>query len=782
MVGRLGSRMLLVLCVIICLVTGAEALSGASRASMAIDSMAIDSVAIEAADRAQLRAIIAQSRTDNQASADILDDLPAGDARLVRDQLTILRASASALSAELSNTPGTPSGRLANRIIRLGEQASSLRLGALADLNALTVLTEVRGLALEGLRRGLSGGFPASFDADQYRWSAAGAHALADVTAARAAIRSLTPLKATPSARSALEEARAGRMPRPLAGWAPIPGGCALPPASESEYLPAAGAPSPRLWTSPEGLADHRLQLASPTPALSAAYAKTIRQAKAMALQAGRPGSVSEVTKRVLSIGYAWLVTSEATYRDALVADARMLADATVREPVDEAKEAMLLGTIVDWLGVKGGVGPADDGGDVVTAARQVLKVRTMGSIGCSLALGENIAVDKLNKSVIIGSAIVMSALSLSDEGTWRRGLAATVQAGLAGAKSGLDVLDADGGSPEGPVYWNFQTVPAAGMLSSIDASLPDATVSRVPTLARAGRFALQMAAPSRTGDLETTRYSDTRDTVLRCTLPAWIAGRFADRDAIAVALRGQLRQGVELLWWPREEVDAPLTDAAFPSSGVAVLRVGEATAWLLGQPEITNHTQLDAGGVTVRVDGTDWSLDAGYGIEGPGYSEEKPNGRRWTYPQTQPAWHSTVRTLRSGSDLGQVVGATAKVGLRAGSAYVDLTSVLAGATQAERRISLSGSELTVVDVIKGARQAYAWSWVTEATVRVQGQNVVLVSDGRTATLSFEGLPAGSRITTDKVPAALGMPGTRIQVQLPASEQVSITARLAWSS
>jgi len=758
---------------IIGLIAAAVAISGTVVAPLHVAS---------AADRPELRAIIAGARQANQATAKVIPRLTVEDARLVREQLGILRDRASVLSAALSESSGPVAPSLQTRIRTLGSQATALRTGADAASAGMSVLLDVRRLALEGLRQGIDTGFRTQFDAEQYRWSVAGAHALADLAVARVAMSSLSPLRRPASARTALQQARSGIMPAPVAGWIPIPGGCALPPAPVSDYLPPAGTSAPRLWTTPRGIDAHRAQLASPTPALSAAYAKTMRQAKVLSLQSGQPAGVSEVTKRVLTVGYAWLMTSETTYQDALVADARMLTDARPREAVDEAKEALVLATAVDWLSSSRENLSVDGATTTLEAARQVLKIRTMGSIGCSLALGETIAVDKLNKSVIIGSGVVMSALALADDPLWRPGLAAAVRAGLAGARSGLDVLNVDGGSPEGPVYWNFQTVPAAGLLSSIDATLPQRTVARVPSLSKAGRFALQMAAPALSGDRETTRYSDARDTVLRCTLPAWIAGRYGDPDAITVAIEGQLRQGVELLWWPRDEVNAPLQDAAFPASGVAVLRAGEATAWLLGQPALTNHTQLDAGAVTVRVGGVDWSLDAGYGVEGPGYSEDRPDGRRWTYPQTLPAWHSTVRTFTSPSDLGQVVGATAPVAIRAGSAVVDLTSVLRGATQAERRISLTASELTVADTIRGQRQPYAWSWITQASVRVTGTTIELAADGRRAALTFDALPSGARITTSRVPGALGMPGTRIQVEFPSARELNVVARLAWES
>lgn len=728
----------------------------------------------QAEDRSQLRATIAAARADNQRTAKILAALPADDARLVREQLNSLRASANKASADLSKSRGAPSRSLTARILTLGREASALREGADADRSALMVLDSVRARSLAELRTGLAKGFNPQWNQVQLRWSRVGAHALRDRATAHAAVRRLTPLSRKPDAAQALRIAEQGRMPAAVPGLAPIPGGCALPSAAESDYLPSVAAARPLLWTSPRGLAHHRAQLASPTELLSQANSAAIRQATTYAREAGRPGTPSQLTRRVLAVGYAWLTTADSLFRDALILDLGLLSTAEPAEPVEEAKWALILATAVDWLG--------DDpvAAAAVERAKHVLEIRSLGTLGCSLALGETISTDKLNKSVVIGSGTVLASLALSREEPWRSGLAATIRAALAGAHDGLAALDVDGGSPEGPGYWNFQSVPAAALLSSIEETVSASVLRGVPPLRKAGTYALNTSAPGANREQESTRYSDTKDTALRCTLPAWIAGRYADPDAITVALEGQLRQGVELLWWPDSEVGAERTGGVFAGSGLAVIRSGEATAWLLGQPAKTNHTQLDAGAVTIRVNGVDWSLDAGYGIEGPGYSEDRPDGRRWTYPQTQPAWHSTVRTMRTSRDVGQVVGAQASLTATSTTASVDLTEVLAGAKRARRSAELGPGSLTLMDEIQGSRQTYAWSWVTQAQVQVSGSSVQLSQGSERALLEFVDLPAGAVISTTSVPAALGQEGRRIQVVLPAAERVRMTVRLTW--
>ena len=173
-------------------------------------------------------------------------------------------------------------------------------------------------------------------------------------------------------------------------------------------------------------------------------------------------------------------------------------------------------------------------------------------------------------------------------------------------------------------------------------------------------------------------------------------------------------------------------------------------------------------------------SFDAGYGIKGPGYSQNGPDGKRWTYAQANPAWHSTVRTVSGTKDFGQVVDAKAAVSMQNSRARVDLSSALAGATSAERAIELSSLELTITDRIRGRNQPYAWSWVTQASVSVQGQVVTLSQAGRTATLTFDELPEGASISVSSGPTSLGAPATRIEISLPSSGQIDLVAHLRW--
>jgi len=748
---------------------------GSFAAALLIVGAALTGTASGAVSPSELRATIGQARQDNQATARALAQLPSGDARLVRNQLGRMRAKANKASADLSKSKGTPSKALSKQIQTLGRQASALRKGAEADQSALLTLDKIRAQVFADLQQGLKSGFPADTDMRQLRWSTVGAHALADRRAALEQVRRLKTSSYRPTAPAAYKVASAGKMPAPVAGLTPIPGGCALPTVEVSAYAPRQDWTGPRLWTTDEQITAQRERLLDPSENLRKANASALRVAASAVADAGSLTSPSAVTKRVLSVGYAWFVTGDSTYSQALAKDMRALTTAeAATDLVDEAKWSLILATAADWLADE--TWAAKD----VERARRVLEMRTLGSIGCSLALEDTVAFDKLNKSVVIGSGAGMVALALSRYAADREPIAATMNAALVAVDPGFTVLDPDGGSPEGPGYWNFQTVPAAGLLSSIDRTLPASTVAQVPALRATGSYVLGSSSPLGSSE-ESTRFADTTEAAMRSTLPAWIAGRYGDSEAVTVALEGQLRQGIELMWWPENEAPGAVPDAAlFPHTGLAVLRAGSATAWLKGQSAFTNHTHLDAGTVTLRVDGVDWSFDAGYGIKGPGYSENGPDGRRWTYAQTNPAWHSTLRTVRGNRDFGQVVGAQAAASLAGSAARVELSSALAGVTSAHREMSLSSSELTITDRVRGRNQPYAWAWITQASVSVQGEVVTLSQMGRTVTLTFDDLPKGATISVSSGPKSLGAPASRIEVSLPAASEVDLVAHLRW--
>lgn len=734
---------------------------------------------LAAEDRAQLRAMISDSRTDLRATAAALDGLTKVDRRVVRPQIERLRADATKASDALSAARGQAElTRVGSQVRRLSSRSKGLLEATLSGSQALSDLAVTRQRAADLLASWLSGSLlTADYLRAQSQWALAGAHATRDHERALAAIRTLTPPPAS-TAPEAIRLARAGKTPAAVPGMTPVPGGCALPDADPATYLGRAREPGLHLWTSDAQVAAARARLQSPSPTLASAQKRVVALASELAKQPADPTSGGDLTTRALRIGYAWLSTQRPEFAAAMRADVAAVSRSgvPVQDLPDEAKIALATATNVDWLSPGADPSLAQE----LRRAREVILVRSLGQISCAIALKEDVLYAYLNKAVVVAGSATTAALAVAAEHP--AAAAALVAAAVRMGKGGLAALAADGGTPEGPTYWNFQTVPLAGMLSSLDSVLGGRALPGVPDFRRTGVFAF--LAPSTGGQV--TRYSDTDTGELRCTLPAWIAGRWGGAEATAVALAGRIRLGVELLWWPTETTTpATQTSQVFPSTGLAVVHAGSVTAWLKGQAPLTAHTQLDAGTVGLSLGDVEFTMDPGYGpkIDYPGYSDNAPGGRRWTYAQTQPRWHSTVRV---GPGLGQTVGATAAVAGGASSASVDLSSVLPGVSRASRAVEVTTQGMTVRDVMSASKaQEFHWGWMTDAQVTISGSSATLSKGGRVVTITWSGLPPGSSVSIVEVPSDLRyLTGSRtvlLSVNIPPTKSLDVSAHVAWS-
>lgn len=748
----------------------------AATAAVAV-LMAMAPSAVAADDRAQLRALVGAARADLQSAAAQIPDLIDEDRRIVREQLERLRVDASAASDAVSGASDTSSVAKAAKLVRaLSSRAKALKASVKADAVALAAIARTRAEARKLLDAWAAGSLSdTAYETRQDAWALAGAHATRDRDRARTAILRLTTPGAATSAQ-AIAQAAGGRLPATVAGMTPIPGGCALPVAAEGRFIGAATRPGLHLWTTDQQVAEHRMRLEQPTSALSLAHRRMIALSERLITEPIQPDVPGDVTTRSLRIGYAWLATQRAEFGESLRRD--LLAVTADHEPHDkvvhEAKIAMAAATMADWLAV----GADEPLAEQLRIAREVLLIRSVGEMSCTIAFGADIMVNTPNHAVVIAAGAATTALAIARDHP--AVAAAVVSAAIDAGQDGFDAL-ADGGSFEGPTYWGFQTVPLAGMLSSLDSVLAGSLPPGLPNFRAAGRFAYY--ATTQAGYI--TPFSDTDSDTLRCTLPAWLAGRWGDPAATAAAVRGELRQGVELLWWPEDEESAPaLQSEVFATTGLAALHAGEATAWLKGQTPLSTHTQLDAGTVALTTGDVTWTFDPGYGPTGEdeGYSDNEPDGRRWTYPQTQPQWHST---LRAGSGLGQVVGATAAISGSGNTSIVDLAHALPGVESARRLVTLADRQLTIRDTVISAKaQPFAWGWLTDAEVTVSGQTVTLVKSGRTLTMTWLGLPKGSTIAVEQVPSGLrylsGAKASLLAVRIPATVTLDMTATVAW--
>lgn len=543
--------------------------------------------------------------------------------------------------------------------------------------------------------------------------------------------------------------------PEPVQGAAKtsIPGGCALPSAPPSTWLGSAADSGTHLWADTTLIEAQRQRLANPSYELTQAHRAEIRAADRAASEAGNPTTTGRHTGRVLAMGYAWLVTEDPRYATGLLAETRRILgyDPASMDRVDHAKLMALAASALDWAG-----STASD----EAYLRTVLLRTWLGPVTCWIATKDNVVTKGLNKSVVVDTSAIVTALAFAKD--LPAVASAVVAAAYPYAVHAINTLK-DGGTREGPGYWNFQSIPLAGLFSTWYAVHGANPAKDFPAVRGAGAFAFDGTAP----DGVMTTFADSRDEPMRSTLPAWLAWRYGDSASQAIARGGELRQGIELLWWNQKASSATVRRSrAFPTTGLVVLQRQNVTGWLKGQAPIGIHSHLDAGTVGLVVDGVRWTMDLGFHDgDRTGYYEIQPDGRRWTYVNTQPRTHSTLRTA---GGLGQLVGPLAAVRLNGDTASTDLTKVL-GVRSAQRTMTLTERGAVIRDVVSGSR-GLTWAWYTDAAITISGTTATLRKGGDSLRLEFRGLPRGSTLKVVKIG-----PHRALEARIPATAKLTLT-------
>jgi hypothetical protein len=107
------------------------------------------------------------------------------------------------------------------------------------------------------------------------------------------------------------------------------------------------------------------------------------------------------------------------------------------------------------------------------------------------------------------------------------------------------------------------------------------------------------------------------------------------------------------------------------------------------------------------------------------------------------------------------------------------MRAVLPGVTAASRTVTLLPDGLRIRDVVTGVRQTYAWTWVTDAAVEVDGGIVRLTQGGSVGEWTFT-LPTGSTISVADAPfdGPTDAPARIVTVRVPAATALDLTATL----
>ena len=732
----------------------------------------------------ELRKFVWKGVTDSNS-----DLVPKADYAIIKARgdylLAQLKSKVTALSAANGAAEVDAVGKAVDAIETLGNRfvvtAGQVR-------QALTDMASAAAQGQSALTAALTANTTGSlaYTKKQAGWAAAGTWASQDRRAALAVIPKGTAAPArTYPAQAA--KANSGSTVTAAAGLTGIPGGCALPTAPVDAWVGEAATPGLRAWTGPTSLAAYNARVATaldsdPTGELAVAHNRLLWSIDRANLVNSNPADANAAMDTVGSLGYQALADTDAQDRtSAKAALVRIAEELLETGPEGSSAPGTFLGTFYMWVAASA-LNWAQPDGIQDSELSELLWVRWMGPYACMLARTDSMVRGANNIAVVTTTAVALTALI---DASSRPGIAAAlVKNAITADLPGLRLLAADGGTPEGPAYWNLQSVPVAGLLSTWDQVFGADGPVDLPDFTKTAKFAFQV--PDVANDITPT-FSDAKKKgkSLRSTLPAWVASQNPTAEAVALAKEAATSIGIQQLWWPTESPAAPtLGSATFSTSGITVLRGTTSTAWVTAGVPAGLHNQLQAGGVSFVRNGVQWGVDPGAGdYNQPGYFDGfTPESRRWKYFHPGVEAHSTLSTVPKATNPGQIIGCVTQMTLTGSTVNVNLKSALMGVASANRSVNLEANgTLSITDTLKNS-PALIWRWVTPASATKLNSRAVRLTQGQsTATINFTGLPAGAVISVVNADGkdSDGRTLQIVQVTLPAKAAITLVATIS---
>ncbi len=557
-----------------------------------------------------------------------------------------------------------------------------------------------------------------------------------------------------------------------VAGWSGVPGGCAVRAVDTARWLGNARDPGPHLWTTASWESSARAMRGRDAE-FDDAYDQMVRGGQNEAAKSVNWSSVVAaryLPKRSQFLGFLWRETGSTQARTALLRDVQTVVR---RGPIDTTlQSAMTLEAMATAIDLTQPTGTSRD------LIIDQLVVKWLGPASCQIADRSSWVFGSYNIPVVHNTAHAFGAIVAAER---YPALAASIlAASLSAVRPGLSVVAADGGSPEGPDYWNYQGRYAAGLYATVSAVYGASPPISLPDMSRTTRYWWSIQATNG----QTLTHSDSGDVAVRPFLPAWWGFAKGDRAGSA-ALVKRAENSPEpwsIWWWPRSGYSpSAAASGLYPRTGVAVLHAQGATAWLKGGSNRTNHAHLDLGTVGYSSKGVLWAVDPYKAAYSSAYFDR---ATRWNFWEASTRSHST---LRVGGTDNMWSGASASFSsFNAGARTVTLNmkQAIKNSTAASRSLAMySDGRLTISDrVSTSVAQSYLWQWTTDASASVSGRKVVLKHSGQTAVMSFVGLPSGSYVRVIAAPSgkrsAAGLPLRQIQVVTPKVRSLAITATI----
>jgi hypothetical protein len=562
------------------------------------------------------------------------------------------------------------------------------------------------------------------------------------------------PSLAAPAYLAALEKG-AGSIPA-VPGWVGFPGGCALP-AAVSSFRPVLPAAGPGVATT-ASMAAGAGSRAATDPALKEVHGQLLRAAaNESGLALGLDALRAAYVLRVPRLGYGWLSGGDTKARDVLAADARkiLVAGPGGMSTMHASHLLMAASSAADWVKLAG--------------LEETVLVRWLGPQTCLHEDRDTFVKTPTNMAAIHNAAnFVAGAVFLK---RWPEQAAALAQESLKSIQPALQMITADGGTQEGPGYWNYQSRAVAVLYSTLANAYRSVPVA-MPSLAKVSGYALNSTSP----DGLPSPFGDAMLDELSALMPAWDA-RVRGDAAVAAWVAGRFAQKPDayLMWWRIAPGALPVKQTSvYPLTGLAALQLPGSTATLKGGSNVLTHAHLDLGTVSLFRKGIQWAVDPGMmPSTTPGYYSAL---QRYTYWKPGTSAHTTLALTGVNQPLTATAAVTAVSSI---GASVDLRQALPGTSTATRTVTHGSTSMVIKDVIRSATaKDMTWQWVTDASVTLGTNRAVLRRDGQAITIVLAGVPTGSILAAvpapDKGPDGKAL--TILKLTMPKVTALNLTA------
>lgn len=469
--------------------------------------------------------------------------------------------------------------------------------------------------------------------------------------------------------------------------------------------------------------------------------------------------SVHDISKRIITLSYAWRFTNDERFISAATDDLEKLCDLPDWNPehfLDAAEITLAVSIGYDWLFY----GLSEQQKEKLQSA--ILNKGLLPSLDAKYNswLSRN---NNWNQVCNAGMAAGSLAVYESNPDLAAKILARSIESNYIA----LEAYEPDGAYPEGYGYWSYGTHFQVILFSVIESALQkQPSFPIAPAFWKTPDYLRQMIGPSGFS----FNYSDSDASVKLNPSMFWFASKkkdpsllWSEKSFLSDPSKISSRDLVFLMLWADPEQIKKITkpeEQTWYGRGinpVVIMRSGwEANDFYVGikggSPSV-NHGQMDVGSFVLDALGERWVLDPGredyYKMESGGLNiwSYKQNSDRWKIWKNKPEAHSTLMVnyqsqlvdAQAGFDLVQTNSLESRAVLNLTDIY--RTSVI----ELKRTAQLKKKIFTLQDEIKNGIHASIISWriITDSEIRIKEESeIYLIKNGKTIMIKTKCDPA----------------------------------------